>query len=163
MPTPTYIPLQTITLGSSASSVTFASIPQTYRDLVLVATPISSLTTDVDFRFNGDTGSNYSIVQASGDGSSTYSPSGTTTTLRPTYYGGPGTSVGSVLTLQLMDYSATDKHKTTLGRASRAAAGVEMNAGRWANTEAITSIVMFSLSGKTWSAGTVVSLYGIEA
>ena len=36
---PTYTPLQSIVLTSSASSVTFSNIPQTYQDLVLVVNP----------------------------------------------------------------------------------------------------------------------------
>ena len=36
MPTPTYTPLATVTLGTSAASVTFSSIPATYRDLILI-------------------------------------------------------------------------------------------------------------------------------
>jgi hypothetical protein len=36
MPTPTYDLIESTALGSSASSITFSSIPSTYRDLVLV-------------------------------------------------------------------------------------------------------------------------------
>ena len=35
-PVSTYVALATTTLGATASSVTFSSIPATYRDLVLV-------------------------------------------------------------------------------------------------------------------------------
>jgi hypothetical protein len=36
MPTQTYVALASETLATSASSVTFAGIPATYRDLVLI-------------------------------------------------------------------------------------------------------------------------------
>jgi hypothetical protein len=36
MPTSTYVALATTTLGATAASVTFSSIPATYRDLLLV-------------------------------------------------------------------------------------------------------------------------------
>ena len=57
----TYEPIATNTLGSAASSVTFSSIPSTYTDLIVVMNYANSTgLADVFFRFNGDTGSNYS-------------------------------------------------------------------------------------------------------
>ena len=43
----TYVPIQSITLASSAASVTFSSIPQTYTDLVVMYTTRSSEATTV--------------------------------------------------------------------------------------------------------------------
>jgi hypothetical protein len=162
MTTPTYIPLATTTLSSAESSVTFGSISQSYRDLVLVATITSSATTDLDFRFNGNSASVYSQVIMSGDGTNDYSPSGSATYLRPTYYGGATTAVGNNVILQVMDYSANDKHKSILSRTSNANDGVDAAAGRFAVTDPITSISIFSLSGKTWQIGSTFSLYGIH-
>ena len=34
--TPTYIPLATTTLGSASNSITFNSVPATYRDLIVI-------------------------------------------------------------------------------------------------------------------------------
>jgi hypothetical protein len=71
MPTPTYTPLATVTLASTASSVTFSSIPATYRDLVVVHNNFGTVNNDANsnFRFNGDSGSNYSRVYAFWSGS----------------------------------------------------------------------------------------------
>ena len=61
MPLPsTMTPIATNTLTAVASSVTFSSIPSTYTDLVLVLQGSFDSADDVRFRFNGDTGSNYS-------------------------------------------------------------------------------------------------------
>jgi len=167
-PVATYIPLQTITLGAAASSVTFASIPQTYRDLVLIFTPAvtggSSSTASSYIRLNGDSGSNYSHVVARGDGSSTGSTSFTDTGIDTRYYtNSPGSLGASITQVQFLDYSATDKHKSVLSRGNTAASGVNMTAARWANTAAITSIQIVAPSGRSWLTGATLSLYGIEA
>jgi hypothetical protein len=156
MPTPTYTPLATVTLGSSASSVTFSSIPATYRDLILVFDGTISNAVDIYLRFNSDSGSNYSFVQMSGNGSTTASSSGTIT------YGQISNSASGRVTAiaQLMDYSATDKHKTFLSRQTNDP--VRAWAVRWANTSAINTMLLAVASG-TISSGSVISLYGVIA
>ena len=60
-----------------------------------------------------------------------------------------------------MDYSATDKHKTTLVRNDQS--GVTgMWAGRWANTAAINRLDIIGANG-TFPIGTTLNLYGIVA
>jgi hypothetical protein len=51
MATNTYVALDTQTLGSTAGSVTFSSIPQSYTDLVLVFAGTGWTLLDVDWRF----------------------------------------------------------------------------------------------------------------
>jgi hypothetical protein len=161
MPTPTYIPLQTITLGSAASSVTFASIPQTYRDLVLVingAMPNSG--GEPYARLNSDSAVNYSAVRMTGEGSNVSSAAFTSNRLG--FFFTYGSELANVI-VSLMDYSATDKHKTTLSRGSQAAGrGVAAWLSRWANTDAVTSIAI-SHEGGDYPSGVTFSLYGIEA
>jgi hypothetical protein len=160
MPTPTYTPLATVTLGSSASSVTFSSIPATYRDLILVTDGVTGADAALYLRFNGDSGSNYNFVRAVGFSGGTFSDSGNNVTeIRNTIQMNPrGPSVN-----QIMDYSATDKHKTVLQRGNLKNAGeTAMGAGRWANTAAITSIVC-SLNTSTFLSGSRFDLYGVIA
>lgn len=163
MPTPTYTPLANITLGSSAASVTFSSISQAYRDLVLV---VSGGTTDGSggqVTFNSDTGSNYYKLRMSGDGTSASSFAwGASTDLQLGAYAifNPGTITNTVM--NIMDYSATDKHKTVLHRTNLASAGADAFAGRWASTSAITTIRL-AVAGTTWSVGSTFALYGIAA
>jgi len=157
MPTPTYIPLQTITLGSAASSVTFADIPQTYRDLVLVYNGNSSgARADTLINFNGDTTSgNYSAVAMDGNGSTTFSST----------YLSAGTIDNvskDIFTIQVMDYSATDKHKTSIIRASNSASIVRATAYRWADNSAVNSLT-FKTQARDFTSGSTFSLYGIEA
>jgi len=160
MPTPTYTPLATVTLGSSAASVTFSSIPATYRDLIFVFNGgVISGAHNLSVAFNSDTTSgNYSGVAMSGTGSSASS-----VLILPRLLNDFGylEANQAVFITQFMDYSATDKHKTYLSRSNNAANGVSAVAGRWANTAAITSIAL--TSGANFATGTTFSLYGIVA
>jgi len=160
MPEPTYTALATVTLGSSASSVTFSSIPATYRDLVVVISPTTSVDgTEVLMRVNGDTGSNYAFVYALGTGSTTFSAAGTAASFGLLL--GRTSRVTNVL-VNLMDYSATDKHKTILQRDNDSGWTTVMRAGRWANTAAINTIVVSTSSG-TFNSGSTFNLYGIAS
>jgi hypothetical protein len=160
MPTPTYTPLATVTLASTASSVTFSSIPATYRDLVVVHNNFGTVNNDANsnFRFNGDSGSNYSRVYAFWSGSIV---SGAATGENSMSVFGLRTTVGDSIS-HIMDYSATDKHKTVLTRTNTVDNLVWMSAARWANTAAITQIQLNAFSG-SFAVGSVISLYGIAS
>ena len=67
--TATYEKVQSTTLSSTQSTVTFSSISGAYTDLVLVMGGSNSANSDLRMRFNGDTGSNYSVTVLFGDGS----------------------------------------------------------------------------------------------
>ena len=161
MPTPTYLALATTTLSSSASSVTFSSISGSYRDLVLVANGTTAASNGyVVLQFNGDTGSNYSNVFMTGFGSSTTeSIASTDAYIKRALMGNNQSNI----IWQLLDYGATDKHKTVLSRSgSNGSTNVAAAFGRWANTAAVTSIAISS-EFSTFSSGSTFSLYGIEA
>ena len=157
MPTSTYIPLQTITLGASASSVTFGSIPATYRDLVLVFAGTASTGLDNLIEFNGDTASNYSEVRMYAVGST-----GSDTRAAGNIRIGDVYATQSNNIVQVIDYSATDKHKTIFSRGNSATNSTIATAGRWASTSTITSIKVFVATGN-YVSGSTFSLYAIEA
>jgi len=158
MGTPTYTALATVTLASGVTSVTFSSIPATYRDLILVfrGTLTTATFNELELRINGDTGSNYTRLIGFGDGSSAGSITDVFNSYRFSYGNNtnPFTSI-----VQFMDYSATDKHKTMLNRESQANRSVAMGIGRWANTAAMTSFQVFCV--QNMAAGTTLNLYGI--
>ena len=152
------VALATTTLGSAASTVTFGSIPGTYRDLRLVINGTVTTGGNIFIRFNGDSGNSYTYVQAYGTGSSAASSTSSgseTADASGVFYTNPGMAV-----YDFLDYSATDKHKSSLNRCSVAGNLVIMSAGRWASTSAITSIV-FSHGSGSYTSGTTFSLYGI--
>jgi hypothetical protein len=151
-------------LQASTPTVTFSGLPSTYRDLILIcnAGTTAAAFANGEMRFNGDTATNYSRVQAIG----------TNVNTAVSFAAGSENAIKSILfsddsvlgtnVFQIMDYSATDKHKTALLRSSIMPSGedrVMMSAGRWANNEAITSVTLFP-SGASFSIGSTFSLYG---
>ena len=163
MPTPTYTALATRTLTAAAASVTFSSIPGTYRDLIFVISGdlVSATATDSLLRVNSDSGSNYHRVYAfASNAGAISSAAGTPLTSFAPWFATSGQSnaIG-----QIMDYSTTDKHKTLLSRqnGTQTGVGISMQAQRWANTAAITSLA-FSTSNN-FATGTTFSLYGVIA
>ena len=155
MPTPTYTALANITLSSSASSVSFSSIPASLRDLILVISGGPTTSSDLLVKVNSDSGSNYSRIYAIGNGTAASSASDST--------GGFGAFIAgtnNTIILQFMDYSATDKHKTVLSRFDSTELYAGMIAGRWANTAAITTIDL-TVPSTTFVSNSTFSLYGV--
>jgi hypothetical protein len=152
MPTPTYDLIASTTVAASASEVVFGSLPQTYRDLILIVQGSMGAATGV-IRFNGDSGANYTRVGMYGDGSTAASYSDSTA-------GVFNTTIVQVM--NIMDYSATDKHKTYIFRDNIASSLVVAQVGRWANTTAISTVALIS-SSSTFVVGTTVALYGIAS
>ena len=145
------------TLGSAAASVTFSSIPQGYRDLVLVVDANHTGANNSRVRVNSDTGANYHRVGMVGTALvvASFSSTGVTSW----QFGAIGKSQQI---LQILDYTATDKHKTALlrGGAAVGTASEEVIAiaYRWANTAAITALEIDP--DGTYDAGSTFTLYG---
>jgi hypothetical protein len=134
-------------------------------DLVLVVEAVASTgTIDGRIRLNGDTGSNYSwqkmIGNGSGSGSANVQSPDTAIRISDTALGSTTQALTAII--QIMDYSATNKHKTVVSRANNASTGVEAGAGRWANTAAVTR-VRFYTTTNLLGIGSTLSLYGIVA
>jgi hypothetical protein len=160
----TYEKIATTTLGSAASSVTFSSISGSYTDLVLVvsATWSGSSNSSFGFRLNSDTGSNYSITQLYGDGSSAASGRSSNQTkavigqINPTEF---GTTI-----FQFQNYSNATTYKTTLSRSNVTGVITLAGVALWRNTAAITQIDLeyFDTAG-TFDTGSTFTLYGIKS
>jgi hypothetical protein len=164
MPTATYTPLATVTLGTATSSVTFSSIPATYRDLILVMDSLNSSGIEqLKLTLNSDTGSNYPYVSMRGNGSSALSSSSSANPFalldESAFANATNRHIHNV---SIMDYSATDKHKTLLSRANNAAIATDAIAIRWASTSAVTSINIFYQLGNI-NSGSTFNLYGVIA
>ena len=164
MATPTYTLIDSVTLGSSASSVTFSSldtIAAGYRDLVVVMhSKVTASGDEVSIRFNGSSSSDYYGVRMTGNGSSTSSgtQSGTALQFNMTTI---TNSAKVLLSVNMMDFSQTNKHKSVLSRYNRSNGGVEAWAQKWSSLSAMTSITLFC--GSAFAVGGTFFLYGIEA
>lgn len=167
MATPTYVQIATTTLASPASSVSFFGIPtqdlngNDLRDLVLVTnTKLSASGGDFAIRLNGDS-ANYSQVIMRGNGSTAASFPVSTTYLRMSV-NDPASGEYHLGVTEILDFSATDKHKPILSRSDNAADSTGAIASRYASTSAISSISVFMQTGTSFDAGSTFSLFGIS-
>jgi hypothetical protein len=162
----TYKPLQTVTLTSDTTSVTFSGIDQNYTDLVLVASAKAVSTgDDLGLRFNGDAStSSYSYVFLTGNGSTATRRVGNGySSITLDYNGGATSTEHTVHILNIFNYTSTTMYKTTLGR-TNSSTGVDAGVYLWrATPQAITSITVLMQNTGVLAAGSTFSLYGIKS
>jgi hypothetical protein len=164
--------LGVVSVSAALSSIDFLSIPQTYSHLQIryLAQSSNSATAadNLGFRFNSDTGANYTRHYIDGSGTSATGGSNTGVTqvyatcaqTSPTFPNTFGVGV-----LDIVDYTNTNKYTTT-----KAISGVDFNStggavqftsGVWLNTAAVTSINIRALSGNL-TQYSHFALYGIK-
>lgn len=168
----TFIQISRLTTSVTTGSITFSSIPQQYRDLVLVSqlrTTIGSNNESIIVKLNNDaTNANYVGVRMLGSGSSTASD---------TVSGGGGgfdagympassstSGVFGQINLSFMDYSSGDKNKIMLNRWNSAGSNVPYTAAilnRWVSNSPITTLSIYPGSGGSIAANSTFTLYGI--
>jgi hypothetical protein len=171
MATNTYVALDKVTVGTATSSVTFSSISSAYTDLVVIGANLVAATgnPNVDIRFNGDTGSNYSCTILEGNGTSATSTRKTNRSAG--IVDGDAVSLGgtnpSTIIWNIMNYSNATTYKTVLVRGNELSTtypGVTAAVGLWRNTNAITSLdIILGGGGSNFAVGSTFSLYGIKS
>jgi hypothetical protein len=167
--TNSYESIATTTVGSGGTgTITFSSIPATYKHLQVRITALESNDGVMGFRFNSDSGNNYSIHELIGNGSAASAYAATAQSnigINYNYSASPVASAPSVAVVDLLDYANTSKN-TTL----RALCGVDYNgsgyarldSGAWFNTAAVTQIDIVAFSSKTFNQYSSFALYGIK-
>ena len=161
--TNSYFSIATQTVGAGgASSITFSSIPNTYKHLQIRLFALNSTWCTV--RFNSDTGSNYAGHELRGDGSTVYAGGGNNTQI----YAGLGSgnvSDPSVFVMDILDYANTNKYKTmrTLtGGDANGSGYIQLTSGLWMNTTAISTISLQMFNGSNFNQYTHAALYGVN-
>ena len=150
--------------NGTGTNYTFSSIPSTYTDLVLVCSlKATSANSSIVARFNSDSGSNYSVTQMYGNGSSALSQRfSNQTEVYLSYTGFPtATSTFAPLIVHFQNYSNTTTNKTFISRSGYAAAATDVSVGLWRSTSAISSITLYA--GNFFDTGSTFSLYGIKS
>jgi len=176
-----YESIATTTVGSGGqSTITFSSIPGTYKHLQIRGSGQSSRATfgfdDVIIRFNGDTGTNYARHYLGGSGSAAYSGAANT----PATYIYTDSIIGSStagasffggFVMDIFDYTSTSKNKTVRtiggidlnGTVGGEGGRITLNSGLWfATPAAITSITLNTSSGTNFNQHSSFALYGIR-
>lgn len=159
--------IETQSVGSGgAASVTFSSIPGTYKHLQLRAfVPFASGVNSVALQFNGDTGSNYTFHQIYGTGSAAGSNAATSATKAGLGITSTGSPYGSVAVIDLLDYVSTSKYKTArslTGTDSNGAGVVSLRSSLWLSTNAISSILVAFDNAVNLPQYSTFSLYGVK-
>lgn len=151
--------LANINLEEASPTVEFSDIPDTYRDLVLIFTGTGSEQTNLTIAFNSDSGSNYTTVKMEGTGGGASAADQSQTYLNLTQGTNINTSPTSNATVEIFDYSTTDKHKTILSRFNNSNDSTNLTAGRYKSTNAISTLLV-ATTGGDFNAGTKVALFG---
>jgi hypothetical protein len=172
-----YESIATVTLNSTTSTITFSSIPQTYKHLQLrsIARNVYTGAPGYDYAtaaFNGDTTyTNYRTHSFYGNGTTIGAGTMQSTGYQAIVadvtrdYYTSGIMGGSIV--DILDYSSTTKNKT-----SKMLAVAEMNSNNiyaeidvltsaWFSTSAITSITI-TCPTASFTANTQFALYGIK-
>jgi hypothetical protein len=175
-----YDSIQTVALSSAQTTVTFSSIPSTYKHLQIRAFHRGNRATypvsDMNMRFNGDSAANYATTSLTGFGGGDTTSgvqTGGTANQNQIMPGQPGTSVtGFVISIiDIFDYASVSKCK-----AARSLNGVDLNGtvatyggstnfndGVWLNSStAINSISFTTSDGSDWQQYSSFALYGVK-
>lgn len=166
MPTPTYDLIQEQVLGSAAATVTFSSIPGTYKDLVLeiIATTVSGSGGPSPYlQFNNDTATNYSQTSLYGTGSLAVSSriSSNSFGFIGGFSSGWSATDPGVCVVNIMNYTSTNVYKTYLSRFGVASLETDAIVGLWRKTpEAITSIKI-STAASSYNTNSTFRLWGV--
>ena len=168
--TPAFELISSQILTSSASSVTFSSIPSDYKHLqvrALVQTSNGNYNGELNVQFNGVGGTSYSHHALWGNGGSVISD-GTTSTdgIERIYVTGSTTaSVFGAVIIDILDYSSTNKNTTVRSLNGYAGSNgeIHLTSGMFNNTAAVTSITFDSASAaQNLQSGSRFSLYGVR-
>jgi hypothetical protein len=160
----TYEPIATTTLGSTATTVSFTSIPGTYTDLVLV-TSIKATSADTNqfMRFNSDSSTNYSQTNLYGTGTSALSfIQSSQDKINSVLSGYLVTSQNSPGIYNIMNYSNTTTFKTMISRFNNSSVIAQAEVSLYRSTSAITAIEIFT-TPDSFAVGSTLTLYGIKA
>ena len=153
-------------LTAAAGTITFDNIPDDFEALVLVMYARSSRAAGddlIDIACNGDTtAANYDVQQLYGAIAAV--TAARSAGLRQVGYipadtEGAGEYGGGLVILP--GYSETDHHKHILSLQGRQENLVNIQSGRWENTDAISTIALTLTTGPNFLAGSIFELWGI--
>lgn len=157
------------TLTTTAASVTFSSIPQTYQTLKLVVSARTNYASALDYiwmRFNTDSGNNYTRRTILGDGTNVASSNATQSGIATSGTGANATSNTfgsfeqvipnySLAANKAISSDETNENNATLGH-------LILQAGLWSNTSAVSSVLFVPVNGTAFVSGSTFSLYGVS-
>lgn len=167
-PSNSYDSIATVS-GSGVSSVTFSSIPSTYRHLQIryISRSSGSTANRVNVNLNGDTTSTFywHSLYGSGASAAAYAFQSAYIQVAPQPVSTDTASAYAAGVIDILDYKDTNKYKTlrTLSGDDLNGSGLLFfNSGAWGNTNAITSIAITPNAVENFASGTTFALYGVK-
>ena len=165
----TYTLIEAKTLTTTTASITFSSIPGTYTDLLLkISSRNNDIYNEIHFRFNGNSGNNYSGRNIYGNGSSAISSSSSSISslqnLTVESVSGQTANTFGNTELYIPNYTSSNNKSVSadgVQENNATSAQAMLGAGLWAQTSAITSIEAFPSIG-SFVAHSTFYLYGIS-
>ena len=163
----TYEKIQTTTISSATSAISFTSISSAYTDIILAWAYKSNSSNNPTLRltFNGNS-TGYSGRQMYGNGVAPGSNNTTSASFisLARASGGPTPSGETALVLlHVMDYTNSSKYKSIFCQYNSASTGGELDVGVWANNANINRIDIDTPTSTDFAVGSVITLYGIKA
>lgn len=160
--TSSYESIATVSVGAGNTQATlsFTSIPSTYKHLQIRLVSILSANDSPQIFFNNDTtATNYNNHILRGTGA----------VAAANYYNASyiyelNNSI-SLGVFDILDYTDTNKNTTVRGLAgfdNNGSGSIYLQSNLWRNTAAITQIDLTCSGGKTWNGYTQAALYGIK-
>ena len=167
--TNSYESIASLSGTGSSGTISFTSIPSTYKHLQLRFMAASSGTGGVEnpwLRFNNDSTTLYSAHRLYGDGSSASSDAfSTVAQIRAGFVNDSSNpDILGVAVIDILEYANTNINKTVrlLSGVDRNGNGyVNLGSGNWRSTTAINRIDLI-VSGLNWTADSQFALYGIK-
>jgi len=163
-----YESIETVTLGSSTTTITFSAIPATYKHLQLrFIGRLTSGSQGCTIRFNSDTtAGNYAnhYLEADAATPAVYA-GGAANQIGSFNQSGSAANTFSVSIVDILDYADTNKYKTMkalYGQDTNSVGGVTFYSALWKNTAAIDSISLVPNYSAFWATYTQAALYGIK-
>lgn len=164
--------IATVTLSSGASSITFSSIPQTYKHLQIRcisrdSRPATALN-NWHLQLNSDSGTNYSVQSLFTDSSTVTAAadpnlSKTDYFIQPSANATPNVFQASIW--DILDYSSTSKYKTirVLGGYDNNGSGrINFSGAGWRSFDGVTSLTFTNSSNSNFNGYSSYALYGIK-
>ena len=171
-PPNSYESIATTLVGSGGTStITFSSIPSTFKHLQIRFNARTSFAGNEAFyfKYNSDSSSSYTDHYIFGNGSTAGAVGATAASTGSTIFRPAGSTAGSnvfgVGIVDILDYENTNKNKTirNLGGLDTNGAGtIFLNSGLWINTAAINRIDITSANSATIQQHSQFALYGIK-
>ena len=167
-----YESIATVNPTGGASTISFTSIPSTYKHLQIrcISRPNEAGSSGAQYlylRINIDAGTNYSRHFLAGEGSTTVTQGAASQNeIRAGYQmrNGYAANIYAAAVIDILDYTNTNKYKTTRslgGFDSNGAGYAALGSGLWMNTNSINSLTFLCEVGD-FVQHTRFSLYGIK-